>query len=747
MMNSRVVSTMKIIKIICVLFFAGSYTTAEARDELRDSLFLDLAMYTRQGELSNDTSRINTLLQIASYYQNFDADSALFYQDEAIKVANDFLTDDQPDSQLEKAWIQVKKGTALKDMGWGYFLNGDYDKSRATYDEGMLLVTPYAEQTLDQAVRKKAKFLLAAYIGSTGVIFIAAGDYPKALDYCFQALDLQQELGNRKGEAVNLSNIGITYMSQGNYPKALEYYFKSLAIDNELGNKDGQLRNYGNIGGVYMDMMMQDSALYYLNLAYDLSVELNSLRGQAINLSNIGVVHADLNQPELGLEATFKALELNERIGNKRGQGINLVNIGSNYITLKKYSEAEAYLKKGLVIADEIDALDIKKDLALNFSDLYKNTGRVERALEEYQKFIVYRDSLFNIDSERQSMEKEQQFNLAKDAAEDSVAFAKQKELDAMFIARQDAELKAKNNQQVAMYGGLILLVVFGGFMYNRFKVTSRQKEIIEGQKMEVEHQKHLVEEKQQEVMDSITYAKRIQSAILPPDRLIQEHLAQSFILYKPKDIVAGDFYWLRPAANGVLFAAADCTGHGVPGALVSVVCSNALNRAVNEFAISDPGKILDKVRELVIETFEKSDEEVKDGMDISLCLFSPSTLTLSWAGANNPLWIVRKDADTIDELKADKQPIGKFANAKPFTTHTLNLQTGDTIYVFTDGFQDQFGGEKGKKFKASSMKELLLTIRDKSMADQHVILNKAFEKWRGLLEQVDDVCVIGVRI
>ncbi len=255
------------------------------------------------------------------------------------------------------------------------------------------------------------------------------------------------------------------------------------------------------------------------------------------------------------------------------------------------------------------------------------------------------------------------------------------------------------------------------------------------------------IKEQFNEIHDSIKYAKRIQTAILPPQKLVKEYLPESFILYKPKDIVAGDFFWLEHKNDKILFAAADCTGHGVPGAMVSVVCHNGLNRSVREYGLTDPGKILDKTREIIIQEFEKSEEEVKDGMDISLCALSIKEKKLEWAGANNPLWIVRKGAQEVEEIKANKQPIGKYAEPKPFTSHTITLNEGDTIYVFTDGYQDQFGGDKGKKFKAAKLKEVLLEINNRSMEDQRDQINKTFESWKGPLEQVDDVCVIGVRL
>lgn len=257
--------------------------------------------------------------------------------------------------------------------------------------------------------------------------------------------------------------------------------------------------------------------------------------------------------------------------------------------------------------------------------------------------------------------------------------------------------------------------------------------------------QKENLEVKNKEITDSITYAKRIQTAILPPDSTIKKYLKDNFILYLPKDVVAGDFYWLEHMNGIVLFAAADCTGHGVPGAMVSVVCNNALNRSVREEGLTDPGKILDRTREIIIHEFGKSNEDVKDGMDISLCALSTKTLELKWAGANNPLWYVRNSE--LLEIKPDKQPIGQYLSSNPFTTHTIKLQVDDVLYVATDGYQDQFGGEKGKKFKASHLKQLLVSLHSKPLEKQKEEIATSFTKWKGKNEQVDDVCIIGVKI
>lgn len=274
-----------------------------------------------------------------------------------------------------------------------------------------------------------------------------------------------------------------------------------------------------------------------------------------------------------------------------------------------------------------------------------------------------------------------------------------------------------------------------------------------------------LIEEKNREMVDSINYALRLQKAILPTIARVRECFPQSFILYKPKDIISGDFYWMNEMEDRTLIAAVDCTGHGVPGAMVSVVGANGLNRCLKEFELTDPGEILDKLSVLVQETFESGEDKVKDGMDGALLSIEkqqnqkeskgksasgnekkPSRM-LKYAGAHNPLWIIRNGASEIEEIKADKQPIGNFDHAQAFTTHEVELYEGDTVYVFSDGYADQFGGPRGKKFKYKSLKTLLLEIQNLSMEEQHQKMDQVFEEWRGEMEQLDDVCVIGIRI
>ena len=274
--------------------------------------------------------------------------------------------------------------------------------------------------------------------------------------------------------------------------------------------------------------------------------------------------------------------------------------------------------------------------------------------------------------------------------------------------------------------------------------VLERTSEIAE-QNNQLEQQKAEITAKTTDILDSIQYAKRIQTTILPTKTRLNELFDEHFVFYRPKDIVSGDFYWAREIQGITIFSAIDCTGHGVPGSLVSIVGNNGLLRAVNEFKLTEPHQILDKLRDIVVSAFKSEGEsDVKDGMDIALCSIDYQSGILKYAGANNECVIIRNGE--IFELKPDKQPIGSFIDAKPFTQKEFPLEDGDCIYLYTDGYVDQFGGEKLKKFKSRQFKTMLAGLSHLPMSEQFTVVQKAFDNWKSDLDQVDDVCVFGVR-
>jgi serine phosphatase RsbU (regulator of sigma subunit) len=277
-------------------------------------------------------------------------------------------------------------------------------------------------------------------------------------------------------------------------------------------------------------------------------------------------------------------------------------------------------------------------------------------------------------------------------------------------------------------------------------KVIERTEEVVR-QKEEIQTQSGKLEILYKHVTDSIRYAKRLQDAILPPNALVKQILPESFILFKPKDIVSGDFYWLNQKGDRILVAAVDCTGHGVPGAFMSIVGNNMLNQVVKDFDIKDAGDVLNKLNTLAAATISQKSEDgaVRDGMDLSLCIIDRAKMTMDFAGANNPLYYFHNGE--YREVKPDKIPIGYYSEeAKTFSNNHLKFEKGDTCYIFSDGFADQFGGPKGKKFMVNQFRNLLIRIHKLPMDEQKAILHQTIEMWRGGLEQVDDILVIGFR-
>lgn len=263
----------------------------------------------------------------------------------------------------------------------------------------------------------------------------------------------------------------------------------------------------------------------------------------------------------------------------------------------------------------------------------------------------------------------------------------------------------------------------------------------------ELEEKNKEILNKNKEITDSLIYAKRIQAAVLPNLNTVYKILDQSFILYLPKDIVSGDFYEFTQKENKHIIAAADCTGHGVAGAFMSIIGSSLIKSIINEKNITAPSGILDALNEGIINSLKQHESETHDGMDISICSFDTKNMSLEFAGANRPLWLIRNDELIV--YAADKFPIGglQIKHNNQFTNHQIKIQPKDTIYLFSDGYADQFGGEHGKKLMTKKLKEILVSIQHLSMNEQKIYLQNYFNEWKGNNEQVDDVLIIGIRI
>jgi len=563
---------------------------------------------------------------------------------------------------------------------------------------------------------------------------------------CFQSvLAVYEELGDSAHMGDAYQNIGFLLQNQDDTHGALQSFRKALKMYEAVGMQKDAADVLSFIGGCYKTGRKYDSAMVAYNRADTIFRSLDNEYGIATILLNKGELLQEMGMLEPALESCLKSREIFERIGDKNPLSFVLNSLATIYYKKGDLVNARMYGERSLKIANEIHYPDNIRNAARLLSRVYKSSGDYKNALAMHELYSTMNDSILNADTKRNAIEKDLKYQHDKELLE------VQKEREKETVAAEK-EKEKRNIIIAAASGGLLLLTVFLLFLYNRFRLIRSQKNIIEVQKAEVEAQKYeiglqkdLVENKNHEIMDSINYAKRLQQAILPQEKMIAEYLPDSFVLYKPKDIVAGDFYWIEKVGDEVIIAAADCTGHGVPGAMVSFVCVNALNRAVLEYGLTQPGAILGKVSELVVQSFQRSESEVKDGMDISLCSYHTKTKVLQYAGAYNPIWILKKDA-LLEEYVATKQAIGNVINPVPFVNNVIPLSEGDSVYMYSDGFADQFGGEKGKKLKYSNFKKMIADCAPLPMAHQKEQLDKGFEAWRGELEQVDDVCVMGFR-
>jgi tetratricopeptide (TPR) repeat protein len=674
-----------------------------------------------------DTVRLASLKElILDYYLNYDSDSTILLAQMEYEFAS-------------KSGQKKYKAQALLTQGKAYYYKGENLKALDAETKSLII----SQGTGD----KKA---MGNTLCNLGNVFLEMGNYSDAVDKYTQSMKIAEELDDKALVAANLANIGIICFSQGDYKKAMEYNSKNLEITEELNDPYSLSYSYRNIGKVHEVKGDFQKAIFAYTRAYNFSEEAKDESGMSYSLSYLGNVYRSMKDYDKAEEYFQRSLAIGEKLNDTYGISENLNAIGNCYLEKKNYPKAIEYCKKSLALAEKTELVLIRRNATQSLYSIYKRTGDYKQALAMHELFTNVKDTLLSEENRKGVLKKEIQYKYEKQSLADSLAYVQKQELNEVAHASQ---LEKEKHQRYILYGGLLFALSIGAVAFRGYRRKKRDNETISFQKKQVELQKDIVEQKQKEIIDSISYAKRIQDTILPPPRIVKQWFPDSFIYYKPKDIVAGDFYWLEAvhennSGQTVFLAAADCTGHGVPGALVSVVCSNALNRSVKEFGLRQPGPILGKARDLVIESFNKEGEDVKDGMDISLISIQQHTSGITeaeWAGANNPLWIIRNGE--LIEFKADKQPIGQYTDAHPFTTHKITLQKGDTLYLFSDGFQDQFGQASGKKFKSAQMKKLFLSVQDRNMDEQKKIIDQTFREWKGSFEQVDDVCIIGLRI
>jgi tetratricopeptide (TPR) repeat protein len=737
-----------------LLVFTFSNAFAQNQGRTIDSLNALLQNATQ------DTARLRLYLALGNAC---DLKDNLKYAEPAIQLAEKLLA--QAKNEKEKEMLLKQKAHAY-DFFTAFYHNGISLSKEMEYYQKQLAVYQEAHDSMNMA--RTLLGIIDNYKGQ--------GDDYKAMEECQTGLLLTQKMNYKKGIARFLRQLGDIYDDQGDSTQAMENYQKALSIVSDL--KDERAIAYafitiakGYIHNIQKALINYNKALQLLEeqkdtasirKVYKLIGEMymenkdfpNALENYQKSLSlagknwfdweladllnNIGIIYFNQGNITSALDYHYKALKVSEQLNDVPRVAITNFRLAQAYLKQKDFVNAKNYSDRALILTTKNTFANTILDIELSAAEIDSAIGDYKDAFANYRHYTALSNKVKSEEVRKAAL---------KEKFQDE--YNRQKELDQVAQKQKDAiEQADKRKQKIitwSVVGGLLVVLVFAGFILQSLRVTRKQKQIIEIKNKETEEQKKIIEDRNKDMLASITYAKRLQDAILPPISLIQKYLPESFVLYKSKDIVAGDFYWMERAGDNMLIAAADCTGHGVPGALVSVVCSNALNRTVKEFHITEPGKILDMVRKLVLETFENSENNVQDGMDISLCGINIKTKEVQWSGAYNSLWYIHNGE--IHEIPADKQPIGKHNKPQPFNTYNLNLQKGDTLYLFTDGYADQFGGPKGKKFKYKQMEELLLANTTKSMDEQKSALENTLESWKGDLEQVDDILVIGIRI
>lgn len=705
----------------CVLnsfCFAQNSNSVGERSRTTDSL-LTLLSTTKQ-----DTTKVNTYNQLFFEYEFSDDAKARENLNKALALAQK---------------IDYKKGLAATFTHLGYFAEdkGNYQEALKNY---------FAALKTQGNIGDKGG--MSVLLNNIGNIFDNQGNYPEALKNHLASLKIKEEIDDRKGISASYNNIGLIYMHQNNYTFALKNYVAALTIMEKMKDNENLGYTYSNIGNIYLLLGDYPEALQKHYASLKIFEMMKNEQGKAFSYNNIGATYYSKGNYVEALKNHFASLKIRKDIGDKQGIASSYINLGNCKTKLNKLEEARNYFNNGLQMAKEIgNKVEITNSYD-GLASIDSTQGNFKGAYENHKLYILYRDSLDNEQTRKKTVQSQMTYDFEK---KELATKAEQDKKDAV-----TAE-ESRRQRLFLCFVTVIAMAVaaIAAIVFRSLRITKKQKQIIEIQKEKVEvqneeitKQKQIVEEKNHEISSSISYAKRIQRSFLTSPSIIKRHLPDHFILFKPRDVVSGDFYWMHQQGDYSYFCVADCTGHGIPGAFMSLIGMGVLNEIVYSKNIIDTNDILNELRRIVILAVNPEDatEEGKDGMDLVYLRFHLPTKELQYSAANNSFYICRKGE--LLECKPDKMPVGKFGeHEKPFKQHTVTLETDDIIYAITDGYADQFGGPKGKKFKYKQFEELLLSNSLKEMEIQKQNLNTAFENWKGDLEQVDDITVVGIRV
>ncbi|MCC7302929.1 MAG: tetratricopeptide repeat protein [Bacteroidia bacterium] len=575
---------------------------------------------------------------------------------------------------------------------------------------------------------------LSRAYNSLGIIYRNKADYENAVKFLMDAIRIAEETGDKKQIAGSYTNLGIIYKNQANYNRALEYHELSKKTYLAIGDTAGAWNCDYNMAIVYRLQKQYDKALNLLveNLAFN--KRMNDETGVVGCLIAIGNVFMETRDFAKAIEY-YKEADLAVLSGKKMEEGkrsIILMNLGTAYFELGLYRESVNYSERAIVFAEKSGQVENVRDCLKNLAYSWEKLGDSKKAFAYLNRMHQVHDSISRQKASEVAQELQNKYDSEK----------KRKEIEILTMDNENLELQRSKDRTILIISvGALLLVLGGAVVLGRALVQNRKFS------SELFVKNAVIEEKNKDILDSIRYAKRLQTSILPSHDAMKKSLGDHFVFYKPKDIVSGDYYCVFEQRDKTITAIVDCTGHGVPGAFMSILTFNILHQVIMEDRVTKPSDILDLcTRLLPMRLRQQGDAMGSDGMDIAIAAFDRNKTIVEFAGAFNPLWIIRDG--TVKELQADKISIGsENALAGSFTPQSLTLQKGDSIYLFSDGYADQFGGEKGKKLMTRNFRNLLLNIAGLPMESQRERLESSLLDWQGAHEQVDDILVVGIRV
>jgi serine phosphatase RsbU (regulator of sigma subunit) len=667
-----------------------------------------------------------------AYYSKNDFEKAISHFDISLRMSR-------------KLYDKYNEALSLNRLGNTFQLMGKYEESLVYYEQAM---------TINKALEDKQE--IARTLTNLGSVYRLYGKYELAINQHLEALGIYEGLQNDEGIAWSALNIGRLFKMMKNYQKSIEYVNQSLFIYQKIEDSGkystGVTLCLKEKGSIYYEMGNLDKAIKFSEQVLGINKETGNRRGVANSLSSLGKVYFNSQNYEQAEKYLKDAIELKDTLNDNTEKASILRYLGRIYLSEAKFHQAGIYLNKSLKYALNQNLKEDVKEVYLSLSILNENINNSKKALEYYKEYTLLKEKLNN--QEINELELQYEFDKKQRLLEFE---QQQREIE------QKARLQKQKIFTWVFVAGFLFMIVIAYLIFGSYKRKKKTNEILRKQKDEIEEQKDEIEAqrdfvtKQRDqishqntiITDSIEYAKRIQTALFPQEKFMNQVLTEHFVFMKPKNIVSGDFYWLAEKDNKIVVTVSDCTGHGVPGAFMSMLGIAFLNEIVNKTNKISPNVILDQLRRNIIESLhqEYGVRGSKDGMDMALCIIDKESNQMQFSGAYNSVIVVRDKE--VHELKADKMPIGIHAVKldKGFENKEFELKKNDMLYLFSDGYIDQFGGEDGHKFKQKSFKELLINISELSLDKQKTEIEKTMEAWQGDQSQLDDMMVMGVRI